>query len=108
MPGGAEGPRSGSLCNPSAFSHVIADAGRLPCPAACHVRGCRCVNHPALLTEGARYFNVLITLYWTPLPFCPFLSHAALSLSVTPLPSPPPNQLKNSLSKPPEIDLSVK
>ncbi|KAL7877839.1 hypothetical protein SRHO_G00044820 [Serrasalmus rhombeus] len=64
-----------------------------PVPACLPVRSCRCVNHPALLTEGARYFNVLITLHWTLSSFSPFPSHAALSLGLSPLPSPPPKLL---------------
>lgn len=77
-----------------------------PLPACLPVWGCRCVNHPALLTERDRYFNVLITLYWT---LCPSLrfSLMLLSQSVTPVPSPPSKQLKNSLSVPLKIDLTV-
>ncbi len=77
-------------------------------PACFPVRGRRCVNHPALLTEGPRYFDVLITPCRTSMSFSSFLSHTTLSLDLKAFSlchlHPQPKHSETFLSKPPEID----
>ncbi len=62
-----------------------------------------------LLTEGPRYFDVLITPWRTSMSFSSFLSHTALSLDLKAFSlchlHPQPKH-SETLSKPPEIDTS--
>jgi len=91
-----------SLSHPSYVNQPCYLPGLTPVPACFPVRGRRCVNHPALLTEGPRYFDVLITLCRTSMSLLSFsLSHCPVSGSQSFLPLPPPPPTKTLLIKAP-------